>query len=86
MHLLWNVLIVEAFFISSSKLFHIKHPEYLRLCLKHSVLGFGGTKQQVDVDLKLIVVLTLYRKVKFSEIYSGVDLLKTLNINFAFLR
>ena len=75
----------DAFFISSGKLFHIRQPEYLRLCLKYSVLGLGGTKQQAD-DLKLTVVLTSLRNVKFSEIYSGVDLLKTLNINFAFLR
>lgn len=77
---------VEAFFISSGKLFHIKQPEYLRLCLKYSVLGLGGTKQQADVDLKLRIELTLLHNVKFSEIYSGIDLLKTLNINFAFLR
>ena len=74
-HLLWNELTDDAFFISSGKLFHIRQPEYLRLCLKYSVFGLGGTKQQAD-DLKLTVILTSLRNVKFSEIYSGVDLLR----------
>lgn len=60
--------------MSSGRLFHIKHPEYLKLCLKYSVLGLGGIKQPEAEDLRTIEVLALFRKVKFSEIYSGVML------------
>ena len=51
-----------AFLITSGKLFQIKHPEYLMLCLKHSVLGFGGTKHLVDADLRFTNMLKLLRK------------------------
>ena len=67
-HLLWKVSIVWAFLTSSGKLFQTRQPEYLKLCLKHSVLGLGGIKQPAEDDLKLILVFTLFRIVKFSEI------------------
>ena len=41
------------------------------LCLKYSVLGLGGIKQAAEVDLRLILVLALFLKVKFSDIYVG---------------
>ena len=44
--------------------FHTRHPEYFILCLKHSVLGLGGTKQPAEADLSCILVLTLFRRVK----------------------
>ena len=56
------------------------------LFLKYSVLGLGGTKQPVEDDLRLILVLALFLKIKFSDIYVGAILLYTLNINLAFLR
>ena len=65
---------VWAFLTSSGRLFHTRHPEYLKLCLKYSVLGLGGTKQPAVADRKRMVVLTLFRKVKFSEIYVGVKI------------
>ena len=75
------------FLTSCGKLFHTRYPEYLKLCLKYSVLGLGGTKQPAVDDLKSIVVLiALFRGVKFSVIYVGVILLATLYINLAFLR
>ena len=56
-----KVSIVGAFFISSGKLFQTRQPEYLKLCLKHSVLGFGGIKQPAEDDLKFILVFKLFR-------------------------
>ena len=63
------------FFTSSGRLFNIKRPEYLRLCLKHSVLGLGGTKQPAAGDRKITELLSLLHSEKFSEIYSGAILL-----------
>ena len=71
---------------SSGRPFHTRQPEYLMLFLKYSVLGLGGTKQPVEDDLRLILVLALFLKIKFSDIYVGAILLYTLNINLAFLR
>ena len=62
---------VWAVLISSGRLFHTRQPEYLMLCLKYSVLGLGGIKQPAAVDLRLILVLALFLKVKFSDIYVG---------------
>ena len=50
------------FFTTSGKLFQIKHPEYLMLCLKHSVLGFWGTKHLVDADLRFTDMFKLLGK------------------------
>ena len=49
-HLLWKVSAVCAFLTLLGKLFHIRHPEYLILCLKHSFFGSGGTKHPAAVD------------------------------------
>ena len=46
----------SLFFTSSGRLLHARHPKYLKLCLKYSVLGLGGIKQ----DFKLILVFILY--------------------------
>ena len=48
---------VRALLMTSGKLFQIKHPEYLMLCLKHSVRGFGGTKHPVVIILGLQMYL-----------------------------
>ena len=77
---------VWALLISSERLFQTRHLEYLILCLKYSVLGLGGIKQPAEDDLRLILVFTLFRRVKLSKIYAGATLLKILNINLAFLR
>ena len=50
---------------------HKAAREYLMLCLKYSVLGLGGIKQPAAVDLRLILVLALFLKVKFSDKYVG---------------
>ena len=39
------------------------------LCLKHSFLGWGGTKHPAADDRKITEVLTSILKVKFSEMY-----------------
>ena len=77
---------VWALLISSGRLFQTRHPEHLTLCLKYSVLGLSGIKQPAEDDLRLIIVFTLFHRVKLSEIYAGATLLKILNINLAFLR
>ena len=51
-HLLWKVSAVCALLTLLGNLFHIRHPEYLILCLKHSFFGSGGTKHPAAVDLK----------------------------------
>ena len=66
---------VGAFLTSSRRLFHTRLPEYFILCLKHSVLGLGGTKQPAKADLSCILVLALFRIVNFSEMYVGAKLL-----------
>ena len=38
----------DAFFISFGKRFHIRQPEYLRLCLKYSVLGLGHVHLAIE--------------------------------------
>ena len=52
-HLLWKVSGVSAFFTCAGRPFHNRHPEYLKLFLKYSVLGLGGTKQPAVDDLRL---------------------------------
>ena len=52
------------------------------LFLKYSVLGLGGTKQPVEDDLRLILVLAMFLKIKFSDIYVRAILLYTLNIKW----
>ena len=54
-----NANSLGVFFTSSGRLFHTRHPEYLKLCLQYSVLGLGGIKQAAVEDLKLILVFTL---------------------------
>ena len=71
--------------IPSERLFHTRHPEYLILYLKYSVLCLGGIKHRAEADLRLILVFALFLKVKFPEIYVGTTLLYILNINLAFL-
>ena len=66
---------VWALLTRSGRLFHTRHPEYLILRLKYSVLGLGGIKQPAEDDLRFILVLTLFLRVKFSEIYVGATLL-----------
>ena len=67
-------------------LFHTRYPEYLILRLKYSVLGLGGIKQPAEDDLRYILVLTLFLRVKVSAIYVGATLVLALNLNLAFLR
>ena len=66
---------VWALLTSFGRLFQTRHLEYLILCLKYSVLGLGGIKQPADDDLRLILVFTLFHRVKFSLIYAGATLL-----------
>ena len=47
---------VWALLTSSGRPYHTRHPEYLILCLKYSVLGMGGIKQPALADLRLILL------------------------------
>ena len=45
--------------------FDVRQPEYRILFLKYPVVGLGGIKQPAEDDLRLILVLALFLKVKF---------------------
>ena len=67
----WSLCI----FTCAGRPFHNRHPEYIKLFFKYSVLGLGGTKQPAVDDLRLTFVSkTSFLRVKSSEIYYGVKL------------
>ncbi len=82
--LLWNAFTVFWFFSSVGKLFHIRGPEYVRLCLKISLRGLGTEKLFDVIDLKWGKFVFSFLYLNISLMYGGVSSFTILNINFAF--
>ena len=79
----------RSIFTLVSRQLQITGQDKGKLPLYNSVFGFGSKKLFAVIDLKTYESLTLTlacRLVNISLIYSGVKLLETLYINFAFLK
>ena len=72
-HLLWKVSAVCALLTLLGKLFHMRHPEYLILCLKHSFLGSGGTKPFVCAIQPFPAVYYLYAEYDRYILVTGAE-------------